>query len=77
MDFSDILVIKLIPLAVDHILAISYVMPTWNRGSTALMGFGVHTAVRPGLMSATQTELAVGREQTEGQRRPNSCSAKL
>lgn len=28
MDFGDILVIKLVPLAIDHILAVGYIMPT-------------------------------------------------
>jgi len=31
MDFGDILVIKLIPLAIDHVLAVGYVMPTCNE----------------------------------------------
>lgn len=31
MDLSDILVIKLVPLAIDHVLTVGYVMPTCNR----------------------------------------------
>lgn len=35
MDLSDILVIKLVPLAIDHILTVGYVMPTCNRKHSA------------------------------------------
>lgn len=31
MDLSDILVIKLVPLPIDHVLTVGYVMPTCNR----------------------------------------------
>lgn len=42
MDFSDILVIEFIPLAIDHILAVCYVVSTCNRGNV----FGVQSTQR-------------------------------
>ena len=69
MDFSDILVIELVPLAIDHVLAVGYVMPTCNRENTTLLGFGVQTEVRPGITSAAQTGLAAGRERRERQKK--------
>lgn len=69
MDFSDILVIKLIPLAIDHILAVGYIMATCNKENMTLLGFGVQTKVRPGIMSAAQTGLAAGREWRERQKK--------
>lgn len=64
MDFSDILVIKLVPLAVDDILAVSYVMPACNRENAALLGFGADRT-QAGITLAVQTGLAAGREQRE------------
>lgn len=65
MDFSDILIVKLVPLAIDHVLAVGYVVPTCNRENRTLLGFGVQTEVRPGITSAGQAGLAAGREQRE------------
>lgn len=35
MDFSDVLVIKLVPLTVDDVLAVGDVVPTCNRTHSA------------------------------------------
>lgn len=44
-------------------------MATCNKENMTLLGFGVQTKVRPGIMSAAQTGLAAGREWRERQKK--------
>lgn len=78
MDFSDVLVIELVPLAVDDVLAVGDVVPTCNRTHSAA-GIGSAERGRPGIMSAAQTGLAAGKERREPKKTPthNSCSGKI